>query len=401
MMAPISRIHSVDQSAPGPDPNYSRDRVTSFRSGIIENTHAIHAAVVDANGNLLLSVGNPGRLTLARSAIKPAQTLAILETPGVEQYGFDRKDIALMCASHNSEDRHIIQARRMLQATGIDESDLQCGGHPASNPTVNRRWIKSDFSPSAVYNNCSGKHIGMLTASRALDADHKTYHHLDHPMQMRVQKVVENLTDLEPQDIQWGIDGCNLPAPALPLEALARVFANLAAASSDVADVPCVADALHSGASLLPNERADLLALIFDCMAQNPEMIAGEGRFCTELMQAFQGCIVGKVGADGCYGVSIRPREFVSHRLGPIPIGIAVKVEDGDLSVLYAAVMEILEQLEVGSSKVRQQLAKWHYPQLKNTAGVVVGTYSFSMKLQTPGASGPNGRGHSGHWISS
>lgn len=375
-----SQMSSAGRWAPEPvDTYHFHNRVTSLRSGIVENTHTVHAAIVDASGNLLLSIGNPGRLTLARSAIKPAQTLAILETPGIEKYGFDRKDIALMCASHNSEDRHIIQARKMLQATGNHESNLQCGGHPATNPTVLRHWIKTDFSPTAVYNNCSGKHIGMLAASNVLDADTKTYHNLEHPMQMRVQKVVESLTGLAPQQLQWGIDGCNLPAPALPLKGLAQVFASLAAAAADVGG-----EAGYSQASRLPRERADILAHIFDSMTRYPELIAGEDRFCTELMQTFLGCVVGKVGADGCYGIGIRPGGTISHGLGNMPIGIAVKVEDGDLSVLYAAIMEILEQLEVGSMELRKQLAKYHYPQLTNTAGVIVGTYAFSIELQPP-----------------
>lgn len=379
-MAPIlSQMRSVGRFAPESDTNHFHNRVTLLRSGIVENTHAVHAAIVDASGNLLLSIGNPRRLTLARSAIKPAQALAILETPGIEKYGFDGKDIALMCSSHNSEDRHIIQARKMLQATGTNESDLQCGGHPASNPTVDRYWIKTDFSPTAVYSNCSGKHIGMLAASKAIHAGIKSYHNLRHPMQVRVQKVVESLTDLEPQQLQWGIDGCNLPAPALPLEGLARIFASLAAAAADLGG-----EAGHSGNSRLPRERADIMAHIFDSMTRYPELIAGEDRFCTELMQTFHGCVVGKVGADGCYGIGIRPRGTISHCLGNTPIGIAIKVEDGDLSVLYAAVMEILEQLEVGSSKLRQQLAKYHYPRLANTAGVVVGSYTFSLDFREP-----------------
>jgi hypothetical protein len=170
-----------------------QDCIVSDRGGIVENTHRIHAAIVDSSGKLLFSIGNPSRVTLLRSAAKPAQALAIVETGALEKFGFDDLDLALMCASHNSEERHLARARAMLQKISATEDDLQCGGHPSISPEIAYEWIKSGVTPTAVYNNCSGKHAGMLAGAKAIGAELRNYHHLDHPMQQRVKQVTEDL----------------------------------------------------------------------------------------------------------------------------------------------------------------------------------------------------------------
>ena len=170
-----------------------QDCVVSNRGGIVENTHQIHAAITDSSGTLLFSIGNPDRVTLLRSAAKPAQALAIVETGALEKFGFDDVDLALMCASHNSEERHLARARAMLQKIPASEDDLQCGGHLSISPEIAHVWIKSGITPTAVYNNCSGKHAGMLAGAKAIGAELRDYHNLNHPMQQRVKHVTEDL----------------------------------------------------------------------------------------------------------------------------------------------------------------------------------------------------------------
>lgn len=113
------------------------DYVVSYRGEVVENRHKVHASVVDATGKQHFHVGDPSRITLARSAAKPAQALAILETGAFEQFDLDDADLALMCASHSSEERHITRARNMLAKAQVKEDDLRCGGHPALSATVN------------------------------------------------------------------------------------------------------------------------------------------------------------------------------------------------------------------------------------------------------------------------
>lgn len=353
------------------------DFVVCDRDGIVENRHLIHAAVVDSTGKLLFSVGDPSRMTLSRSAAKPLQALAILETGALEQFGFDDADLALMCASHSSEDRHIDRARAMLSKVGVSEDDLRCGGHVALSDAVNRDWIEKKFIPNGISNNCSGKHAGMLAGAKALGVDFCDYHLPTHPMQLKVKDVFGSICGADPEFLKWGLDGCNLPAPAFPLTTLAKVYSLLAQAT-DSDERQC------SSATEPKTQRIHYLSRIFHAMAAYPELVGGEDRFCTELAKLSQGALVGKLGADACYGIAIKSSERTRQLGANGAVGIAVKVEDGNVSILYSAVVEILEQLQIGTSGMPKALGHFHYPKLCNTAGVRTGHVSHQFRVQTP-----------------
>lgn len=350
------------------------DAVVTDRGGTVENRHLVHAAVVDSSGKLLFSVGDPSRMTLSRSAAKPIQALALLEIDGFDQFKFDNADLALMCASHNSEERHVSRAREMLLKSGVTESDMRCGGHTALSDSVNRAWIKSDYTPTAACSNCSGKHAGMLAGAKALGAKTKGYHLPSHPVQMQVRRVFEELCYPDETNVPWGLDGCNLPAPATSLRLLGKLYATVATSADNVAKGALVED---KSSEL----RTRSLGRIFHAMSQFPELVAGEGRFCTELMRAFQGELIGKLGADGCYGIGIRESENTRSLGAHGALGIAVKIEDGNVNMLYAAVMEILERLHIGAPQARLDLDHFHHPKILNTVGVVTGHVSHQFRL--------------------
>jgi L-asparaginase II len=340
---------------------------TVYRGPAVENTHLAHVAVVDATGQLLYAFGNPHRPTLPRSAVKPAQALAVLETGALERFGFDEADLALMCASHNSEDVHIARARSMLAKAGVTEADLRCGGHPPISDDVWRAWIKRDFTPTPVCSNCSGKHAGMLAGAQAIGASVADYQLDGHPLQQRVKQTLGELCDLRDDEIQWGIDGCNLPTPSFALDRLARLFAKLAAASA------------NSSTSASPRDEA--LARIYRAMTTHPDLVAGTGRLCTALMRAFDGEVVGKIGADASYAIGVRDAAYGSDgKRGPL--GIAVKVEDGNVMALMAIVVELLHQLDIGTAQQRAQLDAFHQPVMRNTVGLTTGRLALSVKLE-------------------
>ena len=347
-----------------------KDYVLTYRGEVVENRHQVHAAVTDATGKLLYAVGDPTRITLARSAAKPAQALAVLETGGFEQCGFNDADLALICASHNSEEKHISRARAMLAKVPATETNLCCGGHAALSETVNRDWIKRDFTPTGVCNNCSGKHAGMLAGAKAIGADLEGYHLPTHPMQVRVKRVVEELCGLYEDEVKWSVDGCNLPAPAFPLQYMAKIYATIAAAADETAR--------NHNAS----KRTKALRRIFRAIADHPYLVGGEGRFCTVLMEAFKGGLIGKLGADGCYGIGVCASERTRQLGADGAIGIAVKIEDGNIGTLYSAVTEIFEQLQIGTVETRHKLASFHGPQIFNTAGAVTGRTLNSFRVR-------------------
>jgi L-asparaginase II len=349
-------------------PQTSQSAAIVYRGGIVETTHLAHIAVVDATGRLLYSFGDPGRLTLVRSAAKPAQALAVMETGALEQFGFDEADLALMCGSNNSEARHIERTRGMLAKVGAQEADMRCGGHPPLSDAVWRDWIKRDFVPGPVCSNCSGKHAGMLAAARAIGTAFENYHLPEHPLQQRVRHTVAEVCDLPDDGVQWAIDGCNLPTPAFPLDRLARLFAKLADAADSVAE-----------GTATSSPRTHALDRIYRAMTSHPEMVAGEQRFCTTLMRAFGGDVVGKVGADGSYGIGVRRG---AHHIAQGAIGLAVKVEDGNVVALYAIVVEVLRQLGIGTQDQLAALRSYDKPPIRNTIGVETGHLAASCDLQ-------------------
>jgi L-asparaginase II len=345
---------------------------TVYRGEAVENTHLAHVAVVDASGRLLYSFGDPSRVTLARSAAKPAQALAVLETGALERFGFDEADLALMCASHSSEARHIERTRSMLAKAQASEADLRCGGHPPLSDAVYIDWLKRDFKPGGVCSNCSGKHAGMLAGARAIGAAISGYEQPGHPLQTRVKQTVADVCDLPADAVLWSTDGCNLPTPAFALDRLARLFANLAAAQDEVA--------ASSVPSTVP-ARTAALARIYRAMTAYPELVGGVDRFCTVLMQAFDGALVGKVGADGSYAFGVRASAQTARLGATGALGIAVKIEDGNLAMLYAVAAELLALLDIGTVEQRAKLDAFHAPKRLNTMGVETGRLAFSVEL--------------------
>jgi len=354
--------------------NYKENQVAAImlRGDCVENRYLAHVAVVDLAGKNIYGFGDPRRITLARSAIKPAQALAIIETGALERFSFDEADLALMCASHSSEDYHLERAIQMLAKAGVNEIDMRCGGHPALSKSANLSWIKNDFVPGAICNNCSGKHIGMLAAAKALASPVANYHLPDHPLQIHVKRTITKVCGLTDAEIKWATDGCNLPTPAFRLDRLAHLYAMLANAED------CVVGKIGA----YNNPQICALAKIFRAMTTYPELVAGEGRFCTEIMKAFDGKLVGKLGADATYAIGIRASTDTLQLGSNGAIGIAVKVEDGNIDVMYAIVCEVLRQLGIGGVSEHEKLQSFHHPQLRNTMNIEIGRLIFPFIMK-------------------
>ena len=252
----------------------------------------------------------------------------------------------------------------MLEASGSSEAELRCGGHPPLSDEVYHNWIKSGFTPTPICSNCSGKHAGMLAATRALKLPVDDYHAPAHPLQQRFAQTLAELSDLPPAAIGWGIDGCNLPTPSLALDRLARVFAKLGAATQPAANTTRVTTPESAA-------REASLARIYRAMTGHPELIAGTGRFCSELISAFEGTLVGKTGAAACYAIAYPERR----------LGLALKVEDGTSATAYAIAVELLHQLDLGTPAMRARLDHWRRPAIQSTTGTITGYLDVTLRL--------------------
>jgi L-asparaginase II len=212
-----------------------------------------------------------------------------------------------------------------------------------------------------------------MAAALCLSASVQDYHLPEHPLQKTVKRTVGEVCGLAAADVLWAIDGCNLPTPAFALDRLALLYVKMASAA-DMHEA-----SKTSGEPL--GSRASALAKIYHAMTRHPELVAGEGRYCTVLMHAFGDALVGKLGADASYAIGVRACAATKALGTDGALGIAVKIEDGNVPMLYAVVSEVLALLQIGSTAQRQSLAAFHHPLMRNTMQVEAGRVEFSIAL--------------------
>ncbi|MEA2668539.1 MAG: hypothetical protein QOJ33_1473 [Chloroflexota bacterium] len=320
-------------------PNSAVPLLRVERGEVEEGLQRGHLAAVDAGGTLVASAGDPSRLTYFRSCAKPFQAIAALRTGIVERFGLTTEHVAIICASHNGEPRHIAVVRDLLSHIEIDESALQCGAHWPYDESAASAVRREMAEPLAVFNNCSGKHSGMLAAARVLQAPLETYLEPSHPVQQRIRQVVEEFTGCATTDVVYGIDGCSAPNAAVPLAAMARSFARLVT-SDDAAARTAV-----------------------EAMTTHPFLVGGTRRFDTALMEVTKGRVLAKGGAAGAHCSADR-------RSG---IGLALKLDDVDGTWVSAAVMAALTDLGWLAPAEQHALDRFAHPTLRNHKGLEVG----------------------------
>ncbi|WP_170008835.1 asparaginase [Bacillus fonticola] len=331
--------------------------ITVYRGKYIESTHNIHVAVVDTNGNLIYSYGDPNRLTFPRSSMKPFQAIPVIETGAADAFQYEVADLALICSSHNGEEMHRSRVTDILSRVTLPEKALQCGTHIPFDGESYKELIRGGGDLTSLYSNCSGKHTGMLTAVAHRGEDLDSYRELSHPHQQRILDAVETVCDFPKEEIGISVDGCGVPVHRLPLFHAALGYARLA-----------------QPVTLKDELRAQTLERIRKAMTTYPELVGGTNRFDTDLMRAFQGRIVAKEGAEAvqCIGDS------------ETGIGIAVKVEDGNKRGTSVAMMEVLKQLGIGNERIYEQLQQYvHAPVLnarKDAIGVIQPNFTLKKK---------------------
>ena len=253
-----------------------------IRGETMESLHRGHFIVVDGDGVLIRSAGDTGFFTYMRSAAKPLQALPFLTSGTADEYGFSDEEIALACASHSGEARHTRVAELMLQRTELSEAYLRCGTHLPFYEKEAERMMRAGEYPTQLHNNCSGKHAAMLATAKHIGADLATYDALENPLQQQILSAVAMMTEIPVSEIAIGIDGCSAPNFAMPLSAMAKSFANLVSPPAGFSE-----------------ETQKACGRIVSAMVKFPELIGGSERLDTMLMQAAEGQIISKVGAEG------------------------------------------------------------------------------------------------------
>jgi L-asparaginase II len=279
-----------------------------WRGDMLESLHLGHAVICDAAGAVIEAWGNPSAVIFPRSSCKMIQALPLLESGAGADVSQAR--LALACASHQGASRHVNLAADWLAELGLGEADLRCGVHEPRDRAEMERLIRARERPCQLHNNCSGKHAGFLALAQHLGGGPE-YVEIDHPVQRAVRAAFEEVTGEDSPG--WGIDGCSAPNFACTLRGLATAMARFAAASE-------AGDA-----------RARAMARLRQAMVRHPELVAGEGRACTELMRAMDGVAI-KTGAEAVFVAILPDRQR----------GIALKIADGGSRAAEAAIVALL-----------------------------------------------------------
>lgn len=319
--------------------------VEVFRGAAVESRHRGAVSVVDAAGRPLVALGDVARPVFPRSAVKAFQALPLVESGAADALDLAPAELALACSSHNGEEVHVNAARVMLLKAGLDEGALECGSHWPKRMQDVADLHRADASPCPLHNNCSGKHAGFLGLARTLGVATRGYVEPDHPVQQEVRAAIEGMVGLSLGEAVRGTDGCSIPTHAVPLDRLAGGFARFG-----------------TGEGLEPL-RADAAARLFEACVDHPFMVAGTGRFCSDVMAGLHGRVFVKTGAEGVFVASIPEKG----------LGVALKCEDGATRAAEAMMAAVIEAAIELDEDERAAIAPWRDQPLVNWTGREVG----------------------------
>ncbi|MGQ0538816.1 MAG: asparaginase [Gemmatimonadaceae bacterium] len=336
------RLHS--HLSTGPLNSLQLD-VVATRGSIVESHHRVHAAVV--RDGIVAAARNASIVASWRSCAKPFQLMPFIAAGGDRALGWGDDQLALACASHGGEPEHVTVAKAMLGDVGLEEGDLACGAHDPLAARGARLLREAGLRPTRLHNNCSGKHAAMLARAHLAGWSTHGYERDGHPVQEGCLTSVAEWTGVASDAIDRGIDGCGVVVFNLPIDAMARAYARLAAAIAQESPVPL---------------------RIAKAMAARPFLVGGSDRFDTAVIEETAGNVLAKVGAEGVHCAAILDQQ----------IGIAVKVEDGAARAQYPALLEILRHLRAVADPLPARLAEFARPRIRNTRGEVVGEVSLA-----------------------
>jgi L-asparaginase II len=311
----------------------------------VESVHQVAACVCDPHGEIVLKVGTVETPVFLRSSAKPFIAAASVRAGVLERFGFGERELAVMCASHNGEPGHTELVASMLERIGARVEDLACGAHAPSYEPAAKVLAARGEHPSALHNNCSGKHAGILALAKALGAPFEGYLEPTHPAQRAILALCERVSDDVFGEDKLGVDGCGIPVYATSLRNAARSFARLATLEG------------------LDDEDARALARVTSAMTNEPWYVAGTGRFDTDLMRASAGRVVAKAGAEAVH----------CDALLDAGLGLAVKVIDGSRRAAAPATIALLDALRILEPEARAALEPHARLAVKNVAGALVG----------------------------
>jgi L-asparaginase II len=304
--------------------------VEVYRAGVLESFHRGTICVVNEAGKIVFSVGDANQICYPRSAMKLLQVIPLLELGGMEHFHLSLEEIAVMCGSHNAEPEHLRVVESILNKIGATKDMLHCGPQYPSYKKAADEFIKTGTKPHHIHNNCSGKHAGMLALCKLLN--YSTYNYLEpeHPIQQLIKKTCAAFYAYEESNMVTALDGCSAPIFSIPVYHQAVAYKNLVSMKN------------HSAA------RAKACQTVVEAVSTYPFLVAGSGRYCTDMMRITAPHIIGKTGAEGVFCMS-----FIKQKLG-----VCIKIDDGKMLPQYNVAQALIEATGMFSA---EELAPLHH----------------------------------------
>ncbi|MCS6835185.1 MAG: asparaginase [Anaerolineae bacterium] len=322
--------------------------VRIWRGAVLDTVHRGRVAVVSSQGEVLLSLGDVRSLALMRSSAKPFQAASALRLGAGQRYPLSAREMAIMAGSHAGEPIHTEVLHDLLTMTHLSLDALRCGADWPTDSASRQALTTQGGGPSALYHNCSGKHLGMLAACLAQGWPLENYQQADHPLQMAIRRDLAEWADYPSESIQLAVDGCTVPTFALPLERAALAFARLGHATQHQPESP--------------------LGQIGDAMRQHSALVSGTRQLDHALMEVTQGRLVSKGGAEGYWGLASPEQGW----------GLALKISDGNPRAVAPTLFALLHHLNAITVDELRTLEARFSPLLRVHDGQVVGRMEFT-----------------------
>jgi L-asparaginase II len=324
------------------------------RGETVESRHRGHVVQVDASGKVWRAVGAPNTEIMLRSTVKPFAVVALIESGAADDLKLTPSELAIMCASHTGEDKHVRTLQAIFRRASVTQALLRCGteGAPVDALTA-ARLARDGETPGAVRHGCSGFHAASILMSAYAGWSPEGYADPRHPSQVAVLDTVARLFGRDADTLKVATDNCGLLTYEVTLLELARAYLMLADPEG-----PSVDGARADSAPALKRVR--------DAMTAAPDMVGGTyDDLDTELMRRRPGRLVAKAGADGMRAMGLVAGD------GAEAGGIAIKIEDGDGSrrAVKATSVEALAQIGLLDERDLRALAPYHHPTVSAPTG--------------------------------
>jgi len=317
-----------------------------WRGSYVESQHRGAWVLVDSSGTVLDGAGAVGAPVFARSSIKSLQALPLIETGAAERFTFSDDELCVALASHDAEPMHTTRVARLLSRMGLETAHLLCGPQPPGSSAARAALVRAGEQPTALHNNCSGKHAGFLALALHLGVEPALYLDPQAESQLRVRRAVEEMTGVGPDEVQTAVDGCSAPTFRLPLAKLATAIARVANPQG------------------LTSARRAACQRMLRAVAAHPELIAGtRERICTDLARVSAGKLFPKIGGEAVYLIGAVGRDR----------GLAIKVDDGSYRGFHALIVELCARFGWITAREVEALEAWRERTLANWAGRAVG----------------------------